>query len=259
MDTAGAVVGPLVGLAGYQLLHQQIRPLLVIAVAPAVASVLLVAALRDTARTRAPTRPLSWRLNELPGRYWRVVAVLGVFNLVNFPDALLLLRLHEIGFSVPAIILAYVAYNAVYTLLSYPAGVMADRLCPAAVFGAGLVAFAAAYTGLGLTRNHLAAWLLVTGYGGFTALTDGVGKAWISGLLPSAAQGSGQGLFQACPASASSPPACGPVLPGATTAPPRCWFPAWPPRSSPPACSPAPSFLTGAPDSAAAKINVVAG
>src|SRR5205085_10377774 len=131
-----------------------------------------------------------------PIRYWRVVALLGVFSLINFPDALLLLRLHEIGFSVPAIILAYVAYNVVYTLLSYPAGVVADRLSPAAVFGTGLVAFAVAYTGLGLTRNHLAAWLLIAGYGAFTALTDGVGKAWISGLLPTAAQGSGQGLFQ---------------------------------------------------------------
>ena len=46
------------------------------------------------------------------------------------------------------------------------------------------------------TRSHLAAWLLVAGYGGFTALTDGVGKAWISGRLPAAVQGSGQGVFQ---------------------------------------------------------------
>jgi MFS family permease len=193
VDTAGAVVGPLVGLAGYELLHQHLRPLLVIAVAPAVASALLVAALRDPALTSAPIRR---RPGGLPGRYWRVVAVLGVFSLVNFPDALLLLRLHEIGFSVPAIILAYVAYNIVYTLLSYPAGVAADRLSPTAVFGAGLIVFAVAYTGLGMTRNHLAAWLFIAGYGGFTAFTDGVGKAWISGLLPTAAQGTGQGLFQ---------------------------------------------------------------
>jgi MFS family permease len=122
--------------------------------------------------------------------------VLGAFSLVNFPDALLLLRLHDIGFTVPAVIGAYVAYNVVYTALSYPAGAVADRLSPAVVFAVGLVVFAIAYTGLGLTRSHLAAWLLIAGYGGFTALTDGVGKAWISGLLPAAVQGSGQGVFQ---------------------------------------------------------------
>jgi hypothetical protein len=46
--------------------------------------------------------------------------------------------------------------------LSYPAGAVADRLSPPMEFAAGLVVFATAYTGLGLTRNHLAAWLLVT-------------------------------------------------------------------------------------------------
>lgn len=193
MDTAGAVIGPLIGLAGYELLHHHIRPLLVIAVVPAVASAVLVAAVRERPRRSRADR---WHLRRLPVRYWRVVAVLVLFSLVNIPDALLLLRLHEIGFSVPAVIGAYVTYNAVYAVLSYPGGVVADRLSPRTVFGAGLVLFAVAYTGLGLTRSHTAAWLLLAAYGGFTAFTDGVGKAWISGLLAPHEQGSGQGLFQ---------------------------------------------------------------
>jgi MFS family permease len=196
MDTAGAVVGPLIGLAGYQLLNHQIKPLLWIAVVPAVASVVLVAALRESARTTGSLRRLGWQPRGLPGRFWRVTAVLGLFSLVNFPDALLLLRLHDIGFSVQAIILAYVGYNLVYAVLSYPAGALTDRLPPAAVFGVGLAFFAVTYAGLGLTRAHLVSWLLIVGYGAFTALTDGVGKAWISNLLPASVQGSGQGVFQ---------------------------------------------------------------
>ncbi|MFU8875393.1 MFS transporter [Micromonospora sp. SL4-19] len=194
MDTAGAVIGPLIGLAGYELLHHHIRPLLIIAVVPAVASAVLVVAVREAPR-RLP-RTERWHFRQLPGRYWRVVAVLTLFGLVNFPDALLLLRLNEIGFSVPAVIGAYVTYNAVYAVLSYPAGVVADRLSPPVVFGAGLILFALAYTGLGLTHSHTAAWLLLAVYGGFTAFTDGVGKAWISGLLAAHEQGTGQGLFQ---------------------------------------------------------------
>lgn len=55
-DTAGAVVGPLLGLAGYELLHHHIRPLLALAVVPAVASVALVAAVREGPRpARRPT------------------------------------------------------------------------------------------------------------------------------------------------------------------------------------------------------------
>ena len=125
-----------------------------------------------------------------------MVVVLGVFSLVNFPDALLLLRLHDIGFTVPGVILAYVGYNLVYAVLSYPAGVVADRLGPRAVVAVGLLVFAVAYTGLGLTEDHLLAWLLMAAYGAYTGLTDGVGKAWVSRLLPADAQGAGQGLFQ---------------------------------------------------------------
>lgn len=198
-DTAGAVVGPLLALAGYELLDHRLRPLLWVAVVPAVCSVLLVLLLKEPPRTRAPRRAPRLeqeQVERLPARYWRTVAVLAVFALVNFPDALLLLRLHEIGFGVVAVILAYVLYNLVYTVLSFPAGLVADRLGARRVFGVGLVVFSVVYAGLGLSTDHLAAWLLLAGYGGFTALTDGVGKAWISGLLPGALQGTGQGVFQ---------------------------------------------------------------
>lgn len=40
-------------------------------------------------------------------------------------------------------------------------------------------------------------WLLLPLYGAYTALTDGVGKAWVSDLLPDSALGTGLGLYQA--------------------------------------------------------------
>jgi MFS family permease len=200
-DTAGAVVGPLIALVGYELLDHRLRPLLWVAVVPAVLSVLLVSLLREPRREPATPggvrTPATGPVHAPLGRsYWRVVGVLGLFSLVNFPDALLLLRLHEIGFGVVGVILAYVGYNAVYTVLSYPAGVVADRLGPRTVFAIGLLVFATAYAGLGLTEDRLAACLLIGGYGAYTGLTDGVGKAWVSRLLPDSLQGTGQGIFQ---------------------------------------------------------------
>ncbi len=47
MDTFGAVIGPLLGLAGYELFHHQIGPVLYLAVIPAVLSVLLIAWVRE--------------------------------------------------------------------------------------------------------------------------------------------------------------------------------------------------------------------
>lgn len=197
MDTLGAVVGPLLGLAGYELLDHRIAPLLWIAVVPAVLSVALVFLVREPRRVVTAVRARVFsRVRDLPGRYWRVTALLVAFGVVNFPDALLLLRLNEIGLSAAEVILAYVGYNAVYALSSYPAGLLADRIPRPAVFGIGLVFFAIGYLGLGLTTDPLTAWLLIGAYGLFTGCTDGVGKAWISTLVGADVQSSAQGVFQ---------------------------------------------------------------
>ena len=207
MDTAGAVIGPLLGLVGYELLDHRIAPLLWVAVVPAVLSVALVFATREPRRLVTTVRAsILSHVRDLPGGYWRVTGLLVAFSVINFPDALLLLRLNEIGFSVVEVILAYVTYNAVYALSSYPAGLLADRLPQPAVFGIGLTFFAIGYTGLGLTDDPLTAWLLIGVYGLFTGCTDGVGKAWISTLVSKGraggseasgdCQASAQGVFQ---------------------------------------------------------------
>jgi MFS family permease len=196
MDTLGAVIGPLLGLAGYELLDHQIAPVLYLSLIPAALSVLLVFWVRERPHARVVRPSLFAGVRRLPGRYWRVVAVLVAFSVVNFPDALLLLRLNEIGFGVAGVVLAYVAYNAVYAAASYPAGVLADRLSPPAVYGIGLVFFAIGYLGLGLTTDTATAWLLMGMYGLFTACYDGVGKAWVSTLVGSELQSSGQGVYQ---------------------------------------------------------------
>ncbi|MGN7779481.1 MFS transporter [Mycolicibacterium sp. 22603] len=197
MDTLGAVVGPLIGLAGYELLDQRIAPLLWIAVVPALLSVALVFLVSEPPRVqRTRRRPIFAHVKDLPRRYWRTAGMLVAFGLINFPDALLLLRLSEIGFSVTGVIVAYVGYNLVYALSSYPAGLLADRIGRLAVFAIGVVFFAVGYAGLGLTTDPVLAWALIGAYGLFTGCTDGVGKAWISSLVGSDLQASGQGVFQ---------------------------------------------------------------
>lgn len=199
-DTAGAVIGPLLGLAMYEAFHQRIRPVLFIAVMPAVLSVALVAAVRDRAPVPSPaaTGPVDLPIapDRLPPATRRVIGLLTAFSLVNFPDALLLLRAGKLGLGVTGVILAYVLYNLSYTVLSYPAGALSDRLNPALIFGGGLVCFAVAYLGLGLAGTTAWVWPLFLVYGGYTAATDGVGKAWISQLTPKSLQGRAQGTFQ---------------------------------------------------------------
>ncbi|HEY3603148.1 MAG TPA: MFS transporter [Sporichthyaceae bacterium] len=197
-DTAGAVLGPAMGLALYEAFDHRIRPLLWVAVVPAVLSVLLIRWVHEPARaaTGLTPRPVV-SAKGLPPELRSLLLVLGVFSLVNFPDALLLLRAHEIGLSTAGVIGAYILYNAVYAAAAYPAGALSDRLPRHLVFAVGLAAFAVAYLGLGLAHDRAWVFVLLPIYGMFAACTDGVGKAWVAALAPADRQGAAQGLYQA--------------------------------------------------------------
>ncbi len=197
-DTMGAVIGPLLALGGYHLLSNRsdLRPLFLIALVPAVLSVVLVAAVRETATARATAAAGDVDATGLSSAFWRALALLAVFALINFPDSLLLLRVSQLGAGVDGVILAYVLYNFVASMASYPAGSLSDRLAPPRVFAFGLVFFAIAYAGLGLATSAAAAFVLLPLYGIFAACTDGVGKTWMSRLAGSGRQGSAQGFYQ---------------------------------------------------------------
>jgi len=196
-DTAGAVVGPALGLGLYELFDHRIRPLLLIAVLPAVLSVLLVRAVREEPKpTTTPTKPDGIAPTPMPPRLRALIGALTLFSLVNFPDALLLLRAHNLGLSTAGVIAAYIVYNLAYAGLAYPAGALSDRIPRHLVFAAGLVFFAIGYLGLGLIDSAGWVFVLLPLYGGFAAATDGVGKVWIASLAPPGRQGSAQGLYQ---------------------------------------------------------------
>ncbi|MEZ5168969.1 MAG: MFS transporter [Acidimicrobiales bacterium] len=200
LDTIGAVLGPLLGLALLQVLDGRIRVALAVAVVPAAISVGLVAFVRepgapptpagaDAAHAAppdpgavAPDRP------QVPAGVWRVLAPLIVFALVNSTDALLLQHAGDVGLSTTQVVAVYVGFNVVYAALGYPAGTLADRLPPRLLFAIGLVVFAAVYIGLGQSASATVVWVLLPVYGIFPALTDGISRAWISNLAPDRAR-----------------------------------------------------------------------
>lgn len=207
-DTIGAVIGPLLALLALGMLNDNVRAALWWAVVPAVISVVLTLFIREPRRETpaVPTpkdstpeldSPSPEHRSPLPRAFWRITVLLVAIAVVNFPDALLLLRVSNLGFTTTHVVLAYVLFNLVYTLGAYPAGALSDRVPRAAVYGLGLLAFAVGYLGLGLVSGGPAVFVLIAVYGLFPALTDGVGKAWISSLVPSELRGRGQGVFQA--------------------------------------------------------------
>jgi MFS family permease len=198
-DTLGAVIGPLIALVILAATNDNIPLALWIAVIPAVLSAFLVVFTRDdvsAAKQRRDPAARTAAREPLPRRYVEVVIVLVLIALANFPDALILLRVSELGFSATGVVAVYVVYNAVYAAVSYPAGSLSDRWPRARVYALGLLCFAVGYIGLGLIDGGWLVFVLMAVYGGFNGFTDGVGKAWISALVPASVRGHAQGVFQ---------------------------------------------------------------
>ncbi|MFM7756252.1 MAG: MFS transporter [Actinomycetota bacterium] len=198
-DSLGAVIGPLLGLVALAVVEGDVRAAMWWAVVPGILSAVLTLFIREPAALVHTSSPAEDHIvdGDLPSRYRRVVTVLVVISLVNFSDALLLLRVLDLGFSTTEVVAAYVLFNAVYTLASYPAGVLSDRWPKRMVYAAGLVAFSVGYLGLGFVSGGAPVYVFVALYGLFPAFTDGVGKAWIATLVPKRRLGRAQGLYQA--------------------------------------------------------------
>ena len=214
-DTLGAVVGPAIALVLLGFFDENLRIILWIAVIPAVISPFLVLFVTDNEkRAKRRSRTVSLATGTatetatetatatviataaLPAPLARLITVLSIFALANFPDALILLHLSLQGFSVTSVVGAYLIFNISYALLSFPAGALADRFPPHYVYALDLACFAIAYGGLALTAEPAIAIVLVIVYGGFAAVNDTVGKSWASKLAPEHQQLQAQARLQ---------------------------------------------------------------
>ena len=193
-DNFGAVVGPLLALLLPSILNNDVRAVAKWALMPALLSALLTFFIKDI---KSHQSKVKFNKAPLGKNLQRTIWVLVAIQVSNIPDALLLLRLHQIGFTTSGVVIGYALYMFVAMLVAYPAGHLADKLHPKKIYLIGLIFFAASYILLGVTESHTIALAALAIYGFFPALTDGVGKAWIGRLSTPENRGYAQGSFQA--------------------------------------------------------------
>jgi len=94
------------------------------------------------------------------------------------------------------VVLAYVLFNFTYAIFSMPAGIISDKIGPKKVLLAGFLLFSVVYLFFGLAPSSLFLWFLFPVYGIYMSLTEGVGKAYISNLVPQEKTGTAFGIYQ---------------------------------------------------------------
>ena len=145
---------------------------------------------------RGATRAFATDILRVPGLLRLTVAATALGAATVSDGFLYLLLQREAGFSPGLFPLLYVGTSACYLALAVPAGGLADRIGRRRAFLAGYGSLAAAYAatmqpGLGLPGVAACVLLLGTHY----ALTDGVLMAFASGRLSPEHRGSGLALI----------------------------------------------------------------
>ncbi|OIO02639.1 MFS transporter [Candidatus Desantisbacteria bacterium CG_4_10_14_0_8_um_filter_48_22] len=201
MDTAGAVVGPLLAFLFLYFCKFSYRNIFLISVIPAVLAVVLVLFTREQKPQFSPSaEPAAKGQHKekdlsLSSDLKKFLFVIVIFTLGNSSDAFLILRAGSTGINAAFVPLLWVAFNLAYALSAFPAGVLSDRIGSKRVITCGFLIYAIVYAGFAFVSSAWLTWLLFIIYGFYYGLTDGVSRAFVSKLVPPEQRATAFGMY----------------------------------------------------------------
>lgn len=203
MDTLGAAIGPALALLLFVLFPGNYTLIFLLAGIPGLLSVALIFLLKEK---RSPSSTLGKGGFFSFFRYWKVatpqykklVVGLLLFALFNSADIFLLLKTKEVTGDDRLTIGAYIVYNIVFALASYPLGALADKIGIRKVFISGLLLFALVYLLFATAPTTFIIYTAFVLYGLYAAATEGITKAWITNLAASQNVATAIGFYTSC-------------------------------------------------------------
>ncbi len=212
MDLLGAAVGPLAAAGILFCSHNAYRLVFAATLLPGLAALAVAVVMLKDARQASPGTHRSLpriSLFAMPRPFQLYTITLAVFALANFSEGFIILRERSLGLTPALIPVAYFVMNAVGSLVSMPAGMVADRVGRRRVLVLGFVLLAATYWGLGWIRWAGWIWPLSALYGVTVALVEGNQKVYAAELIGPQQRGTALGTFNAVTGVAGLPAALG--------------------------------------------------
>jgi MFS family permease len=199
LDTVGAFAGPLIAIGLMTLLMMDIRMVMWVACVPGLIAVaILVAGVREPPHAAHAARKPGLDLKtarELGGRFWFVAGLGGVMMLARFSEAFLVLKAADAGMTIAWVPLVMVVMSGVYSLASYPAGVMSDIAGRRGLLAAGLVVLIGADVVLAYGTSIVTVLVGVALWGLHMGLTQGILSTLVADTSPRALRGTAFGVF----------------------------------------------------------------
>ncbi len=200
MDSAGAIVGPLLAVA-IMSAGWGMRAVFWAAAVPGAVCIVVVALFaRETGKIAAQTRitadkSVDRKAAKLGSGFYFLLTAVTLFSLGNSSDMFLILRAQSIGIAPRYAPLLGLVFNITYTAFSWPAGKISDRMSRQDIAAAGYVVFAAVYAVFASAPSRGAIWGMMALYGIYYALTQPVLRAMVVDTAPRQARGRAFGVF----------------------------------------------------------------
>ena len=198
LDTAGALLAPLLAIGLMALLASNIRAVFWIAAIPAVISFLLAwLVLREPEQHLAPMKkaPLFGGFRQLDKETKRLLQVGFLFTLARFSEAFLILKGIDVGLSEAMSPLTLAIFNLAYVALAYPAGSLSDRMSPRSILLAGMGVLILGNVVLAETSSFAGLVIGTALWGAHMALTQGIFSRMIADSAPEELRATSFGAF----------------------------------------------------------------
>jgi MFS family permease len=198
LDTAGALLAPLIAIGLMALLMSDIRMVYWFAIIPAAISFLLAwLALREpeTHEPSGKSSPFFKGFRQLDKDTKRLLGVGFLFTLARFSEGFLILKGIEIGLSETLSPLSLAIFNLAYVALAYPAGALSDRMSPRTILMAGIAVLIAGDLVLARTGGFAGLVIGVALWGAHMALTQGIFARMIADSAPGELRATSFGAF----------------------------------------------------------------
>jgi MFS family permease len=197
LDTLGAVVGPLTAIFLIKFLGDNLRPIFFIAFIPGlIALMLLVLLVKEKRMVAEKTVLPKFSLKNLSPSFKIFLICSIIFAIGNSSDTFLILRAKNLGLTTSLAVFAYALFNLSYAIFSTPAGILSDKIGPKRLLIIGFFLFAVIYFLFGLNQSPVLIWPLFGFYGFYMALTEGVGKAYVSLIGDKERMATSLGIYQ---------------------------------------------------------------
>jgi MFS family permease len=197
LDTFGAVLGVILAIYFLKRFKESFARVFLLSLIPAILGAFILFLIREKGKKDGGgKRRLSllrdWR--NLPKRFKLFLLILFLFSLGNSSNQFLILRANNLGLGMTGSLSLYLFYNLIYGLFSYPAGRLSDWVGRKLLIVIGYLIYGVVYLGFGLISQPSALIFLFGLYGLYSALTEGVEKAFVSDIAPETIRGSLIGL-----------------------------------------------------------------